>query len=237
MVAEKPLTVTLEDLAATRKAVDAARVPLTMLLPMRFSPPYQAMREIVRNGEIGEVAAMGAQKSYKLGGRPGWMKSRATFGGTIPYIGIHMIDLMRFVGGREFAEAAAFQSRVGFPEIGALENTISASFLLDNGGTASLRMDYLRPATAPTHGDDRLRIAGTLGVVEHQEGRGLTLVTASAGPREVRELPEERLLFLDFLDSLYRGAKHWITPDEVYRVTEICLKTRDAADARRVVKL
>ena len=38
-------------------------------------------------------------------------------------------------------------------------------------------MDYLRPATAPTHGDDRLRIAGTLGVVEHQEGRGLTLVT------------------------------------------------------------
>ena len=118
-----------------------------------------------------------------------------------------------------------------------MENTTSASFLLDNGGTASLRMDYVRPETAPTHGDDRLRIAGTRGVVEHQEGGGVTLVTASEKPREVREVPAERSLFLDFLESLYGGAKHWITPDEVYRVTEICLKTRAPGDSRRVVKL
>ena len=237
VIAEKPLALTLDDLAATRKAVVAAGIPITMLLPMRFAPPYQAMRALITRGEIGEVAAMGAQKSYKLGARPDWMKRRATFGGTIPYIGIHMIDLMRFIGGREFVEAAAFQARVGFEEVGEMENSVAAAFRLDNGGTASLRMDYLRPETATTHGDDRLRIAGTRGVVEYQEGDPVRLLSAAAKPQEIRDLPAARPLVVDFLESLYLGKRHAITPEEVYRVTEICLRTREAAESGRVVRL
>ena len=128
-----------------------------MLLTMQFEPEYQAMRNIVRSGRIGEVVSLDAQKSYKLGMRPGWMKVRKSYGGTIPYIGIHLVDLMRWISGRELVEAAAFQSNVGFPEIGEMENNTAVIFKLDNRGTASLHLDYLRPATAPTHGDDRLR--------------------------------------------------------------------------------
>ena len=133
---------------------------------------------------------MGAQKSYKIGlergQRPEWMRHRETYGGTIPYIGIHMVDLMRWVSGREFVETAAFQSRVGFDELRDMENNTAVIYRLDNRGTANLRMDYLRPETAPTHGDDRLRVVGIKGVVEYQGGT-LSLMTASSKPRNVTE--------------------------------------------------
>jgi len=239
IAAEKPLAISLEQLDNVRKTVARHRTRLTMLLPMRFEPHYLAMRAIVEAGKIGEPVALGSQKSYKLGlergQRPEWMRRRSSYGGTIPFIGIHMVDLMRWTSGREFVETAAFQSRVGFPELGEMENNTAVIYRLDNQGTANLRMDYLRPESAPTHGDDRLRIAGTGGVVEYQGG-SLTLATATDKPHTVTELPSHRPLFADFLDSIYRNTKHLIALEDVFRVTEIVLRSREAAETGRVVR-
>jgi predicted dehydrogenase len=237
IVAEKPLALTLDDLELTRQKIIASGVPFTMLLSMRFDPQYRRMHAIVRGGGIGEVVAMTAQKSYKLGERPDWMKRRETFGGIIPYIGIHMVDLMLWVSGSEFAEAAAFQSNVGYPGIREMENNAAVIFKLDNRGTATVRLDYLRPATAPTHGDDRLRIAGTEGVVEYQDSSGLTLVTRDRKPTQVRDLPAAGSLFADFLDAVYNGRQPLLTPGEIFRVNEIVLKARDAAESHTIVRL
>jgi predicted dehydrogenase len=220
VVAEKPLGIVRADVDRIRAAVEKNRVHLTMLLPMRFAPPYLALRRIVESGEIGEVAQMGAQKSYKLGSRPEWMKKHASFGGTIPYIGIHMVDLMRFTSGRELVEAASFQTRLGHPEI----------------ADATLRMDYLRPETAPTHGDDRLRLAGTEGVAEFQEATGVTLVTGKSKPRRITDLPPSRSLFADFLDSVYNGKTPALTLTDIWRANEICFAAREAAERHAFVK-
>ena len=179
---------------------------------------------------------MGAQKSYKLGERQAWMRDRRTFGGTIPYIAVHMVDLMRWTSGRELVETVAFQSRVGFPELGDMENTTATLFRLDNRGTAALRMDYLRPETAPTHGDDRLRLAGTRGVLEYQAATGLTLVTAKEKPRVITELPPAQSLFEDFLASVYLGRPAALDLKDIYRVNEIVLAARESAEQGRVVK-
>ncbi|NWG14751.1 MAG: Gfo/Idh/MocA family oxidoreductase [Acidobacteria bacterium] len=237
IVAEKPLAMDLEELEATRRSIAANGVRLTILLPMRFSPVYQRMRAIVQNGEIGEVVCMAAQKSYKLGERPDWMKKRATFGGIIPYIGIHMVDLMLWTSGREFVEASAFQSNVGFPAYGEMENNAAVIFKLDNQGTATVRLDYLRPAKAPTHGDDRLRLAGTKGVVEAQEANGLWLITGQKPPEQIRDLPAAGFLFADFLESVYKGKRHLISLEEIFRVNEIVLKAREAAERHTIVRV
>jgi predicted dehydrogenase len=237
VIAEKPLAITMQELNKVRYAINQNATRLSLLLPMRLTPSYRKMREIVRSGEIGDVVTVAAQKSYKLGDRPDWMKSRATFGGIIPYIGIHMIDLMRWTSGRDFEQVAAFQSNVGAPQMREMENNAALAFQLDNGGTGSLRMDYLRPETAPTHGDDRLRIAGTRGVVEFQEGRGVTLVTGTRQPEQVTSLPPEEHLFADFLESIYAGKQHVISQEDVFRVSEIVLKARDAAETGTIVRL
>ncbi|MCU1235400.1 MAG: oxidoreductase domain protein [Candidatus Solibacter sp.] len=199
VIAEKPLALNRADLDAVYSDVKKSGIRLGMLLPMRFDPPYLAMRRIVRSGEIGEVLQMDAQKSYQLGPRPEWQKHAATYGSTILWIAIHGIDLMLRVGGRRFVEVASLQSHVAFPEIGDMQNVTASIFRMDNGGTASLSMDYLRPETAGGHGDDRLRVAGTLGVVEYQESTGVTLLKKGAPPRVIRDLDPQGSVFLDFL--------------------------------------
>lgn len=189
VIAEKPLATTRADFERVCQAVKRRGIHLGMLLPMRFDPPYLALRQIVDSGEIGEVAQIDAQKSYQLGVRPAWQKRRSTYGSTILWIGVQMIDLMTWTSGRRFTEAASFQSRVGFPELGDMQNVTATIFRLEHGGTATLRMDYLRPAAAGGHGDDRLRLAGTRGVAEYQEATGVTVLTERSAMRTLTALP------------------------------------------------
>jgi predicted dehydrogenase len=201
VIAEKPLALDRASMDAVYAAVKRSGIRLGMLLPMRFDPPYLAMRRIVASGEIGEVIEMDAQKSYQLGARPQWQKHTATYGSTILWIAIHGIDLMLWVSGRSFTEAASIQSRVGFPEYGDMQNVTASIFRMDNGGAASLHMDYMRPESAGGHGDDRLRVAGSLGVVEYQESTGVTLLKKGAPPVTIRDLPPKGSVFLDFLSD------------------------------------
>ena len=84
---------------------------------------------------------MGAQKSYKLGERADWMRHRSTYGGTIPYIAVHMVDLMRWTSGRELVETVSLQkSWTGNLKLQDMENVTATIFRLDNGGIAALRM-------------------------------------------------------------------------------------------------
>jgi len=236
IVAEKPLALDRDQLAAVRKAVADAGVRLTMLLPMRFSAPYLALQQVVTSGAIGQVAQMCAQKSYKLGERPAWMRRHASYGGTIPYIGIHMVDLMRFTSGRELVEAVSYQGRIGFPDLRDMENTTATLFRLDNGGMATLHMDYLRPETAPSHGDDRLRLAGTEGVAEYLAATGVTVVTRNEKPRTLTGLPPNQWLFVDFLRSVYLGSKPGLSLEDIYRANEVVLAARESAERRQFVQ-
>lgn len=236
-IAEKPFAMNLADLAKIRQGVERHQLKMTIMLPLRFTPHFQALRQIVASGEIGEIAQIEGQKSYKQGDRDDWKNRAESFSGIIPWVGIHMLDLMRWTSGREFVEAAAFQSRLEHAEIGIRENTAAVLYRMDNGGVAVLRMDYLRPNTAPTHDDDRLRLAGTKGVAEYQRATGVTVIPANGKPRKVEPLPEEGSLFADFLRHLYQGAPEPISRADIFRTNEIVLKSRDIANKRQVVKI
>jgi predicted dehydrogenase len=238
-MSEKPLAINRADLAAVKHAVATKKIALGMQLPMRFSGPYGALRKVVADGLIGEVAQMAAQKSYQIGTSRGgpradWFFRRASYGGTIPWIGIQMIDLMRWTSGREFRQVTGFQAHLGFPSLGDMENVTGSLFRLDNGGVATLHMDYLRPAQAPSHGDDRLRIAGTKGIVEYQESSGLTLVTEEKAPAHLTPVPAPQPAFIDYLLATYAGKTPWLSLADIYRVNEIALAAHEAATRGRV---
>jgi predicted dehydrogenase len=236
IISEKPLAMNMEQLSTIRKVVADNHIQLSMLLTMRFEGTYLAVRDIVERGTIGEVIQMTAQKSYKLGQRPEWMKHRDTFSGIIPYIGIHAIDLLRWTSGREFVEVAAFQSNVAHPEIGDMEDNATVAFRMDNAGTASVRLDYLRSPLAPTHGDATMRLAGTRGIVEvANDGEDVTLMTTDQPPESV-SLPPSKSFLSDLLDSLKGEHSHLIPMEDAFRVTEICLKARQAAERHEVLE-
>ncbi len=237
-IAEKPIADTMAELKAIREAVAKRQIAFSMLLPMRFLPEYLALKQIADSGALGEVAQISAQKSYKAGNRAAWMKSRKSYGGTIHWIGIHMIDLMRWSSGREFTEVMSMQGHVGAPAgIGAMENTTATLFRLDNKGVGTLHMDYYRPGSAPTHGDDRLRLAGPKGVAEYMASTGVTLMEAGKKPQTLTKLPRGGSVFVDFLRALYLGEKQSLTHADILRTTEIAIAARDSAETSRMIRL
>jgi predicted dehydrogenase len=237
VIAEKPLAMTRADLDRVKAAVARNRIQLGMLLPMRFAPPYLMLKQIVDRGEIGEVVQISAQKSYQLEDRPDWFKHRETYGSTIIWIGPHMLDLMRFTSGRNFREVSSFMGRPQFPESGSMETSTATCFHLDNGGTATLHMDYCRPATAPTHGDDRLRLAGTKGVAEYMESTSVTLMTGDQKPHRIENLPPAGSVFRDYIAHVYAGAPAGLPLADIYAVCEATIATHEAAIQKRLIPL
>ncbi|MEE8465877.1 MAG: gfo/Idh/MocA family oxidoreductase, partial [Dehalococcoidia bacterium] len=98
------------------------------------------------------------------------------------------------------------------------------------------RMDYLRPATAGAHGDDRMRIAGTTGIVEYQAGAGLTVVSSTCAPRRVTELPPPGSLFTDFLRSIYLDAPPTLTLPDIFQVNRITIAAQEAVTSKTAVE-
>jgi predicted dehydrogenase len=237
VIGEKPIATEPADLERVRKAVESGKAKFTSMLPMRFSPAYQALRDIARSGELGEIIQMDAQKSYKVSTRPEWFYKRSTYGGTMAWIGIHMIDLMIYTSGRDFTEAFGYQNHIGFDETGDTENITATTFRLDNGGVALLRMDYLRPSSAITHGDDRLRLAGSKGIAEYTEATGVTVMTGSRKPERLASLPAERSLFSEFLDHIYNGKAAPIPWKEILRGHQVALAARDAMESGKPRKI
>src|SRR5207253_1591509 len=109
-------------------------------------------------------------------------------------------------------------------------------FRLDNGGTATLRMDYLRPASVKGHGDDRLRLAGTRGIVEYQEEAGVSVIGAG-GKRILTALPPAGAVFADFLQSAYLGATPALPWQDIVRASEATMAAQEAADRGTVVPI
>ena len=106
-----------------------------------------------------------------------------------------------------------------------------------NGGVASVTLDYLRPESAPTHGDERLRIAGTRGVIETAlVERKVTLITEGKPPRTLPLTPQTDI-FTQFARSLRGEAAPPLTLHEACRITEIAIKAQQAADTKTVVSL
>jgi predicted dehydrogenase len=237
IVTEKPLTTTLPDLERVRGALAASKGQLTMLLTMRHEAKYLKLHELVRAGAVGEVCQAAAQKSYQLHQRPEWFKERRRLGGTIPYIGIHAVDLIRWTTGLDFTHVAAFHGRIGKPEMKETEDHASLLLRLSNGGSATARLDYLRPETAPSHGDDRLRIAGSDGVIEVRAGQPtVTLVTTGQKPHAV-PAGAASTLFVDFINAVQQGRTVPIPAADCFYVTEVVLKARDAADQQKLIEL
>lgn len=235
---EKPAALTMEELDRLEEIFKAGKKRHTLLLNMRAVPVFQAARRLVREGWIGEPVLISGQKSYKFGSsRPWYYKERKTYGGTIPWIGIHSIDLMRWISGLEFSEVSATQGNKAHPAYPGCEDHAAMLFHLKNGGTGFCSLDYLRPDSAPTHGDDRIRMAGSEGVIEVFENLGKIVLYSKKGTQEEIPLPPAMDMFSDFIAAI-RGEKEQMVPAmDGFRASRICLKAREAADSGKWVEV
>ena len=226
---EKPVALNLQDLHSLEETHARSDGDLVSMLGLRYNPAFYTAWKSVKSGSIGEVRLLHAQKSYRLGTRDEFFRNRSTYGGTIPWVGIHAIDWIQWFAGPGFLSVAARHSTTANDGHGDLEASAACLFTLDDGVFATVNVDYLRPATADSHGDDRIRVAGSKGVIEVRGGKTYLIDGAKSGTQELA-LESPGNIFADFVRSASGTGTCLITAEESFRATRIGLLAREAAD-------
>ncbi len=238
VMCEKPVAINHPDLDMLEAAVKKAGVRLTAMFTLRSSRTIAAIRQSIADGVIGKVCLARAQKSYRFGEeRPWFYKNREIFGSTILWVGIHALDYIRWTTGLEVHKVAAMHANLAHPDYPGCQDSAVVMMELDGAAQGVVTADYLRPAQAPTHGDDRLRVIGSKGVLETRDlNRRVELITHDKSPRDL-PLAGAVSLFPDFIGSLRGLNRHIIGPDEAVRVTRICIAATESADRGEFIEV
>ena len=235
VLVEKPAALTFEDLARLRSAVDRhPSVHLAAMMFSRYTPGFYTAWRLVRGGTIGDVRLIDARKSYKLGNRPGYYRDRATYGGTIPWVGSHAFDWVLWLGGHQVKSVYASHSAADNGGCGTMERAALCHLGLCNGRAASVSIDLFRPDNAPTHGDDWVRVVGTKGVMEVRPSSVMLVNGDNDGTRPV-PVSCDRSPLRDFVDHARRRGEALIGRKATLDLTAVCLLARQSADEGRVL--
>lgn len=238
VLSEKPLALSLEELSRVEKAVDSTSAQLWAMQTLRYEPWTLEAKRLIRAGAVGEIRLLSGQKSYRFGKRGDFYRHRDQYGGTIPWVAIHAIDAFRYLCPLPVHTIFARHSRGANRGYGDLEMTAVCMFEMEGGVLATATADFLRPETAATHGDDRVRVAGTKGVLEilHEK---VYLINPDSDGTEPIKLPEQPgpTLIEDFLNAVQGKPSGLLDTKQSIESTRLALLARESADCGKVITI
>jgi predicted dehydrogenase len=232
---EKPIAITMEDLDKLRTAHQKQpKVHIAGMMNSRYDPGFYTAWHLVKQGQIGDVRLVNARKSYKLGNRPAYYHKRETYGGTIPWVGIHAIDWAMWMCPHAVKTIYATHTTRDNGNNGTMERAAHCTFGLADERTISVSIDVFRPASAPSHGDDWIRLVGTSGVIEARPG-SVNLINETHDGKQPIPADSDRDVFKDFVEHIDGKRPGLIDAQQTFALTEVCLLARQSADERGIV--
>jgi len=228
VVSDKPIAANWDQFHRLQTLTRDPRRVIVTEFDFRCRPEFIAARQAVAAGLLGDIALAVAQKSYRFNTRPDWYKDRRSYSGTLMWIASHGVDVIPFTTGHRFRRVTGVQGNLSRPELGSFEDHCVVVFQLDNGGSAVVHADFLRPAKAASHGDDRLRLAGTKGVLEVRDDR-CRLTTHDQPEKDITDMGVTKPLHVELLAALEGRSERYGTASSM-ETAEILLHTRDALD-------
>ncbi|MGE4563923.1 MAG: Gfo/Idh/MocA family protein [Victivallaceae bacterium] len=190
VVVEKPVASTSEAAAAIAAACAKNNVLFSTPYLWRYHPVTRKMKEAIDSGILGQIVgcegrcAAGGLHRY-IEGNSEWMLDPAKSGGGPMYnLGVHWIDLYRWLLGSEIKEVVGKNVRVN--QAYKIEDNSFAIATFENGTTLALDISYTVPDSYPFGRDLYLGIRGTLGCINFApsfEGTKQTMMICSNHPK------------------------------------------------------
>jgi len=227
VMTDKPIVSNYENLKRLKDIIDRKKIKIGMMLTERFSPPLRTLKQLVEDDVIGELIDFTFLKPHKLNKdlRPAWFFDKNINGGLIIDILIHDVDLMRWYTGAEVAESDARLVKSILAEYPGFFDNATASILMNNGITASLKADWHMPLASASWGDGRIFVTGTKARVEVRStgdigldsNTPLVLLTTHENKTEAIPLVKvEQTLSEDFINYINSSSLPLITVEDIY---------------------
>lgn len=183
VLVEKPLDLTS---AGCRQMVETSRnqrVVLMVDFHKRYDPYNMDIQQKVRAGKVGEPQVIHAYMEDKITVPVQMLKNWASESSPFWFIGVHKLDLICWITGREPAKifAQGFKGKLAQKGINTFDS-VSARIVMDNGAACTIDVNWIIPETFEALVNQGLRIIGTEGVVEIDgQDRGLRYCANEGG--------------------------------------------------------
>lgn len=232
VLADKPLCTSLEQLAQIREAASRSGRHVSIVFEKRFYSPTLALRRLLADGELGEIAQIASTGPHTLNrdARPAWFLDETTYGGIAGDLPIHDIDLVLDLAGTAHGTVTARTGHALADPAVRIEDHVA--LLLHTGSvSATIEANWLAPQASEVHGHYRMRVTGTRGTAEVDWAyRRLTVTTHDRASWEP-PLPEAPRPAQYFFDALRDGRAPQITTAASLLATEVALNAQASAEA------
>lgn len=236
---EKPIALDRAGLDRVIRAWSDSGRRLSSNLILRQSPRFQAVHDMVRRGDFGDLHYMEGDYLHQILWKitEGWRGKMpfycVTYGG-----GIHLIDLMRWIAGEEVVEVGAMASK---------KLTQGSAFAYPDTMVTLLRFasDLLAKSTT-SFGPQRrqihaLNVHGTKLSFENANGPARLYRGDDPDAEEPFDVPypavEKGDLLPDFIAAIREDREPKVGARDVFQVMAICLAAWEAASLGRTVRV
>lgn len=189
VLVEKPLDLTS---AGCRDMIDLAKDKARLLMVdfhKRYDPYMIEIRNRVLQGEIGQLYYghfyMEDKISVPLSNLKKWAAESSPFW----FIGVHKVDLLRWITGQEVTHvfARGYHGRLEKEGINALD-AVSAHLLMDGGFSCTVDTSWVIPEKFESVVNQGVRIVGSDGMIEADtQDRGLRFCSDQKGMQAVNK--------------------------------------------------
>ena len=170
VIAHAPFAITAEQLDAVAEAQAASGTAVLSLQPLRFTPAYARLRELLAAGVLGAISQVVIVNSQKVAATPRTQAfyDTRTHGGILTNLAVHDLDVLRWLGGELTVTEAVTQCHA-VTEHASFEDAGIIRCRLAGGGQSVLVCNWLAPEAGESF--QELTVIGTEGTAWIEGGK------------------------------------------------------------------
>ncbi len=212
-------------------------VILQIAFPVRFSSPIQQVKEMIDNGELGDIIAF---RTTNRGQNPGgwFIDEEQSGGGAVLDHTVHMVDIMRWYLNEEVTEVNAIIDSY-FHDI-AIDDAGLLTLEFENGVIASHDASWSRFTEYPTWGDVTIEVIGTKQTVK-VDALKEHIRMFSCGEKPLEHVfygnDMDFGLIHDFINCVIEGREPSVTGYDGLKSLEVSLAAYESSKLKKAIRL
>ncbi len=245
VLCEKPMARNLAEAKQMAAACRKNNVRLMVGHMMRFNPCHSWAKDFLKSGGLGKVIEARGKfgfhlpTAYPLSTSPWHLDPGIAGGGSLLSVGIHVVDLLRFLLGQEVRQVASLMETRTYPF--PMDWEASTVLRFEGGALATVLSSFENLC-----GPNDLEICGTDGVMKitgtlWRESAGQVEVDARSGKQTYQPpagTPNPYVLQINhFADCIHEGREPLISGEEGVKAIAACMAAYESARTGKAVSL
>ena len=167
VIVEKPMDLTLEGCREMVRVADEEQALLFVDFHKRWDKMFQKARQIIRSGDLGRIQYGYAYMEDKIVVPRDWFRSWASETDPFWFIGVHQVDMLRWVLGSEVRRVTAYGFKEKLVSLGIdTYDSVHAQLEFENGSVFPVSISWILPENFEAVVNQGARFVGSEGILE-----------------------------------------------------------------------